>query len=345
MKNPWLIIRFQKPPVSFWLDGRLPKVLLILTLSLLLVIIISLVQGEYYIAPLEVVKTLLRLDTNSDAQFIINTLRLPRTLVALLVGVGLAIAGCIMQTITRNPLADPSIIGINAGAGLTAVLFIVIFPNLPIALLPISAFVGGLLVAGAIYLVAWQGENSVIRLVLVGIGFNFMVFAITNIIVTFGNINSVSQALVWLTGSVYGKTNAQVLILLPWIMIFMIIAWIMSKELNSLNLGENLSIGLGLPLGKVQLMLLITSVALSSASVAIAGTIGFVGLVAPHMARFLVGNTHQGLIPVTGLMGGLLVVGADVMGRWLFSPTELPCGIVTAIIGAPYFLFLLTKSR
>lgn len=345
MKNPWLVIRLQKPPISFWLDARLPKILLILTFSLLLVIIISLVQGEYYVAPLEVVKTLLRFDTSSDAQFIINTLRLPRTLVALLVGMGLAIAGCIMQTITRNPLADPSIIGINAGAGLTAVLFIVIFPTLPIGFLPISAFLGGLLVAGAIYLVAWQGENSVIRLVLVGIGFNFIVFAVTNIIVTFGNINSVSQALVWLTGSVYGKNNAQVLILLPWIVVFTTITWIMSKELNSLNLGESLSRGLGLSLGKVQLILLVTSVALSSASVAIAGTIGFVGLIAPHIARFLVGNTHQGLTLVSGLIGGLLVITADVLGRWLFSPIELPCGIVIAIIGAPYFLLLLTKGR
>lgn len=345
MKSPWLIIRSQKPSFSFWLDARLPKILFILITSLLIIFIISITQGEYYISPLAVVKTLLRLETDSDHQFIINTLRLPRTLAAILVGIGLAIAGCIMQTITRNPLADPSIIGINAGAGLAAVLFIVIFPSLPMAFLPVGAFMGGLMVAGAIYLVAWQGENSVIRLVLVGIGFNFIVFAITNIVVTFGDINSVSQALVWLTGSVYGKTNLQVLILLPWIVVFTTMSWIMSKELNSLNLGENLSRGLGLSLAKVQLLLLIASVALSSASVAIAGTISFVGLIAPHIARFLVGNTHQGLIPISALIGALLVLSADVLGRWLFTPIELPCGIVTAIIGAPYFLFLLSKSR
>lgn len=345
MKNSWLTIRSHKPSFSLWLDARLPKILLVLLILLLITLVMSISQGEYNISPLDVIKTLLGFDTKSDYQFIIKTLRLPRTLVALLVGIGLAIAGCIMQTITRNPLAGPSIIGINAGAGLAAILFIVIFPNLPISLLPVAAFCGGLMVATAIYLLAWQQEASVTRLILVGIGFNFIVSAITNIVVTFGNINSVSQALVWLIGSVYGKTNLQVLILLPWIVVFAIVTWIMSKELNSLNLGENLSRGLGLSVQKIQLTLLICSVALSSASVAIAGSVGFVGLIAPHISRRLVGNTHQGLIPVSALVGGLLVVSADVLGRYLFSPIELPCGIITAIIGAPYFLFLLSKSR
>lgn len=345
MKDSLIIIRSNRPSFSLWLDGRVPKTLLILTILSLIAITISISYGEYYISPVDVIKTLLGFDTSSDFQFIINTLRLPRTLTAWLVGMGLAISGCIMQSITRNPLADPSIIGINAGAGLAAVLFIVVFPSLPIALLPFSAFMGGIFVALAIYAVAWQGENSIIRLILVGIGFNFIVSAVTNIITTFGEINSVSQALIWLTGSVYGKTMTQVLILLPWILIFTLVTWIMSKELNSLHLGENLGRGLGLPLQKTQLTLLISSVALSSVSVAIAGAVGFVGLIAPHIARFLVGNTHQGLIPVTALVGGLLVVSADLLGKLLFSPLELPCGIITAIIGAPYFIFLLSKSR
>ncbi|BAQ63498.1 iron ABC transporter permease [Geminocystis sp. NIES-3709] len=345
MKDSFIVIRSNRPSFSLWLDSRVPKTLVILTILSLIAITISISYGEYYISPVDVIKTLWGFDTSSDFQFIINTLRLPRTLTAWLVGIGLAIAGCIMQTITHNPLADPSIIGINAGAGLAAVLFIVVFPSLPIALLPFSAFIGGILVALAIYAVAWQGENSIIRLILVGIGFNFIVSAITNIITTFGEINNVSQALIWLTGSVYGKTITQVLILSPWILIFTLVTWIMSKELNSLHLGENLGRGLGLPVQKTQLTLLISTVALSSASVSIAGAVGFVGLIAPHIARFLVGNTHQGLIPVTGLVGGLLVVSADLLGRLLFTPLELPCGIITAIIGAPYFIFLLSKSR
>ncbi|MBL1210208.1 iron ABC transporter permease [Geminocystis sp. GBBB08] len=345
MKDSFIIIRSNRPSFSLWLDSRVPKTLLILIILSLIAITVSISYGEYYISPVDVIKTLWGFDTSSDFQFIINTLRLPRTLTAWLVGMGLAIAGCTMQTITRNPLADPSIIGINAGAGLAAVLFIVVFPSLPVALLPFSAFIGGILVALAIYAVAWQGENSIIRLILVGIGFNFIVSAITNIITTFGEINSVSQALIWLTGSVYGKTMPQVWILLPWILVFTLVTWIMSKELNSLNLGDNLGLGLGLPLQKTQLTLLICSVALSSASVSIAGAVGFIGLIAPHIARFLVGNTHQGLIPVTGLVGGLLVVSADLLGRLLFTPLELPCGIITAIIGVPYFIFLLSKSR
>lgn len=345
MKKSWLIIRSSKPSFSLWFHAKVPSTLVILSLLLIVGIIISIGQGEYVISPINVLKAFLGLERHSESHFIIYTVRLPRTLTALLVGTGLAIAGCILQTITRNPLADPSIIGINAGATLAAILFIVIFPSLPIVLLPVCAFFGGILVAFAIYLVAWKGDNSVIRLILVGIGFNFIVFAITNIAITFGNINNVSQALVWLAGSVYGKTNIQVLILLPWIIIFTLITWGMSKELNSLNLGDHLARGLGLSLEKVQLTLLISSVALSSASVAIAGSIGFVGLISPHIARYLVGNTHQGLIPVSALVGALLVISADVLGRLLFSPIELPCGIITALIGAPYFLFLLSKSQ
>lgn len=142
MKDSLIIIRSRFPSFSLWLDGRVPKTISILIILSLIVITVSISYGEYYISPVNVIKTLLGFDTPSDFQFIINTLRLPRTLTAWLVGIGLAIAGCIMQTITRNPLADPSIIGINAGAGLAAVLFIVVFPSLPIALLPFSAFMG-----------------------------------------------------------------------------------------------------------------------------------------------------------------------------------------------------------
>ncbi|BAQ62145.1 ABC-type Fe3+-siderophore transport system [Geminocystis sp. NIES-3708] len=320
MKDSWIIVRSKQPSFSLWLDSRVPKTLLVLLITSLIVITLSIGYGEYYISPVDVIKTLVGFNTQSDFQFIINTLRLPRTLTAWLVGIGLSISGCIMQTITRNPLADPSIIGINAGAGLAAILFIVVFPSLPIVLLPFSAFMGGILVALAIYAMAWQGENSIIRLILVGIGFNFIISAITNIITTFGEINSVSQALIWLTGSVYGKTITQVLILLPWIVIFVLLTWIMSKELNSLNLGDNLAKGLGLPLQKTQLTLLISSVALSSASVAIAGAVGFVGLIAHHIARFLVGNTHQGLIPRYGFSGGIISCQCRFIGQTIIYP-------------------------
>lgn len=320
--------------------------LLILTLVTLGAMIISVGYGEYPISPPDVVKTLLGLPTtNQDYTFIINTLRLPRTIVAFLVGVGLAIAGTITQGITRNSLAAPGIIGVNAGAALAAVSLIVLLPNAPISLLPFAAFGGALTVSILIYLLAWQGGSSPIRLILVGIGFNLIVGALTNIMVTFGNINTVSQALVWLAGSVYARSWTQVWSLLPWILIFGLMALLLARELNTLNLGDDVANALGSRVEWQRGLLLLTSVALAGASVATAGAVGFVGLISPHLGRQLVGASHEGLLPVSAMMGGMLVVVADLLGRVLFPPLEIPCGIVTAIIGAPYFIYLLIKQR
>ncbi|MEO0013958.1 MAG: hypothetical protein RLZZ535_2347, partial [Cyanobacteriota bacterium] len=277
--------------------------------------------------------------------FVINTLRLPRTIVAFLVGVGLAIAGTITQGITRNPLAAPEIIGVNAGATLAAVSLLVLLPNTPVSLLPFAAFGGALTVALLVYLLAWQGGSSPIRLILIGIGFDLIVGALTDIMITFGDIDTVSQALVWLAGSVYGRTWSQVMALIPWIMIFGLMALLLTRELNTLNLGDEVARGLGSQVEWQRGLLLLTSVALAGASIATAGAVGFVGLMSPHLGRQLVGASHEGLLPVSAMIGGMLVVIADLLGRVLFAPLELPCGIITAAIGAPYFVYLLIQTR
>ncbi len=346
MTKQWSIVRLKILPVSFYVNRQVPGILLTIALITSIGIIISLGDGEYKIPPLEVVKTLFGLETtNPDYAFIINNLRLPRTLVAFLAGVGLAIAGTITQSITRNPLAAPGIIGINAGASLSAVSLLVIFPNTPISLLPFAAFGGALTVSLLIYWFAWDGGSSPVRLILVGIGFNLITNALTNLTITFGDINNVSQALVWLAGSVYGRSTEQFLALVPWIGIFGILALLLSRELNTLNLGDNTARCLGTQVEWQRGLLLLTSTALAGASVATAGAIGFVGLMAPHLGRQLVGNSHQGLLPVAAMLGGMLVVWADLLGKLLFSPIELPCGIITAAIGAPYFLYLLSQNR
>ncbi|AFZ44176.1 transport system permease protein [Halothece sp. PCC 7418] len=345
MKSPWLVIRLQKIPLSFRIHRRVPIILLILAVATLLVMIISVSYGEYPVPPLATVKTILGQSENSDYGFIIRTLRLPRTLVAFGVGVGLAIAGTITQGITRNPLAAPDIIGVNAGASLAAVTLLVLLPTVSIALLPVVAFLGGLMVAVLIYLLAWQGGSSPIRLILVGIGLNLIASALTNLMITFGNINTVSQALVWLTGSVYGRSWEQLLTFLPWLVIFGLLALGMARNLNVLSLGDETARGLGNAIEWQRGILLLTSVALASASVATAGSIGFVGLMAPHLSRQLVGGTYAGQLPTAGMIGGLLVVIADLLGRMLLAPTELPCGLITAAVGAPFFIYLLIRKR
>ncbi len=346
MNKGWLVIRSRHFRVSFRLERRVPAVLLTLLLVTLAAIALNVGQGEYPIPPLEVLKTILGLETdNPDYPFVVNTLRLPRTIVAYLAGVGLAISGTILQGVIRNPLADPSLIGINAGASFAAVTLIVLVPSLPLFALPLSAFGGALAVSVLIYWLAWDKGSSPIRLILIGVGLDAISRALTTLMVTFGEINSVSQALVWLAGSVYGRTWEHVWSLLPWLVVLVPLAFVLAKQLNALNLGDDVARSLGSQVEWQRGLLLLVSVALVGASVATGGTIAFVGLIAPHLGRQLVGPTHEGLIPVSALMGGLIVVLADWLGRVLFAPIELPCGVITAAVGAPYFLYLLIRNR
>jgi len=320
-------------------------VLAALALLALFSLVFNVSQGEYPVPPLEVVKTILGLPANPDYAFVINTLRLPRALVALLVGMGLATAGTILQGLTRNPLAAPEIIGINAGTSLVAVAFIVLLPGVSVAWLPVAAFLGGLGAAIAIYLLAWNRGSSPVRLILVGIGLTALTGSLTSLMITLGEINAVSQALVWLTGSVYGRSWEHLWPLLPWLVIFLPLALVLARNLDTLNMGDDLAQGLGSRVEWTRSLLLLCTVALAGASAATAGTIGCVGLMARHLARQLVGPSHAGLIPVAALTGACIVELADLVGRLLFAPLELPCGVITAVIGAPYFLWLLYRDR
>jgi iron complex transport system permease protein len=346
MSRQWLILRSQQVPFSIRLDRRVPLFLFGLLVIAVVILIISVGYGEYPVAPIDVVKTLLRIDTgNVDHAFIIYVLRLPRAIVAFLVGIGLAVSGAILQGLSRNPLAAPEIVGVNAGASLVAVAMIVVLPALPLVLLPVAAFAGALIAALLIYVLAWNNGAAPIRLILVGIGVSAIAGAFTSLMITFGNIYDVSQALVWLTGSVYGRTWEHIQALIPWLLVFLPLTVLLARDLNTLALGDEVARGLGSRVEWQRGLLLISSVALAGASVATAGTIGFVGLMAPHLSRQLVGASHEGLIPVTALTGGVMVLLADFVGRSLFAPIELPCGVITAAIGAPYFLYLLYRNQ
>jgi iron complex transport system permease protein len=340
----WAVVRSRG--VSLRIDLRAVSVVLLLALVTLAGMVASVGYGEYPIAPLDVVRTVAGVETGDDSySFIVNTLRLPRTLAALLVGIGLAVAGTVLQGLTRNYLAAPDYVGINAGAVLAAVTLIVAVPSASVALLPPAAFGGALAAAILLYLLAWRGNSSPIRLILIGIGLTAIASSLTTVMITFGDIHQVSQALIWLTGSVYGRSWEHVLTLLPWLVVFLPLALIGYRHLNALELGDEVARGLGLRVELERGVLLLASVALAGSAVATAGTVGFVGLIAPHIARRLVGPSHGALIPTAAMAGGMLVVLADLIGRTAFSPVEIPCGIITAAIGAPFFLYLLYRSR
>ncbi|GIX26094.1 MAG: iron ABC transporter permease [Caldimonas sp.] len=341
---PWLVVRTRG--LSFHIDRRVPPVLALALLAMLAAMVVNICVGEYPIPPIDVVRTVLGLPTgNEDYAFIVNTLRLPRMLVAALVGMALGISGAILQGLTRNPLADPGILGISAGAGLVAVTLIVVVREVPAGVIPVAAFGGATIVASLIYLLAWRGGDSPIRLILVGIGLGAICGAATTLMITFGDIYDVQRALIWLTGSIYGRSWEEFWPLLPWIVIFVPLAFALARDLNALNLGEDVARGLGSPVAWRRGLLLLTAVALAAATVAAAGTIGFVGLMAPHIGRRLVGPDHSGLLPTAGVLGALIVVVADLVGRTLFAPIELPAGLVTAAVGAPFFIGLLWQQR
>jgi iron complex transport system permease protein len=344
----WTTIRPHALPISFRVGRRVLPVALALLAFALVVLILSVSYGEYDIPPLDVVRTILGIPTEDarNHELVIWTFRLPRILLAFLVGAALGVSGTLMQGVTRNPLADPGLLGVSAGASLAAVSLLLYFDDVPLALLPFAAFGGALLAAVTIYALAWKhGGSATIRLILIGIALEAVLAALLNLLIIFGDIREVQQAFVWLTGSVYGRDWDYVATLGLWLLVLLPLAFVFARQLNVLNLGDEPARGLGQRVEGARLLLMTISVGLAAAAVAVSGTIGFVGLVVPHITRRLVGPAHEGLLPISALFGGALLMLADLIGRWVISPSELPVGIVTAIIGAPYFLYLLYRNR
>jgi iron complex transport system permease protein len=350
VRTSWITVRPRGVPFSYRIDRRVPLVALVIVAFTLAVLVMSINYGQYDMTVTDVVETLLGLNRDhadyDNFALVVHTFRLPRILLAFLVGAALATSGALMQGVTGNSLADPYLLGVSSGAGVAAVAIIVWLRDVPVAVLPWATFGGALLTAAVIYVLAWKrGSASPIRLILIGIALASIIGAFTTVMLLFGNIYDVQQAYVWLTGSVYGRNWEHVYALGGWLLVLLPAAFLMARQLNTLGLGDDTAKGLGLPVERERVLLLVVSVGLAAAAVAVAGTIGFVGLVAPHVTRRLVGPSHEGLLPVSALVGGALLVLADLIGRWVIAPSEMPVGVVTAIIGAPYFMYLLYRNR
>lgn len=306
----------------------------------------SLGLGDVPISPGDLVSVLMRPSDSSPATaMVLFELRLPRALLALLVGMALAVAGTIAQAVMRNPLAEPGILGINAGAALAATLVIVLLPAAPIALLPWAGFAGASAMAAAIYLLSWRGGTSSLRIVLIGIGLSSLGGAATTLLTTFGEIRDVQRALIWLAGSVYDADWPKLRTLLVWLAGPVALTWLCAGELDLVRFGDRAARALGQRVELTRAVLILLCTLISGAAVAAAGLIGFVGLIAPHLARSLVGPLHARLIPVAALIGGTLVMAADLLGRIAIAPAQLPAGLVTALIGAPFLGYLLWGRR
>jgi len=324
---------------------------LIVAAILIAAMFLSLSWGTYEISVVDIIKTFLGYGSRFQ-NTVIFTLRLPRIAVAVLVGTALAVSGAILQSITRNDLAEPGIIGINAGAALTVVILIshgTLYYNeiskLRMYLMPAAAVVGAFAAALLVYGLAMRkGKAAPVRLILVGIGVN----AGINACVTFYQLNmsggDYNRALTWISGSLWGSSWKYFWLVGPWILLLCGLTIYRSKVLDVMDLGDELATGLGVNVEKNRKVLLFLAVGLAALATAVAGNIAFLGLLGPHIAKSIVGPVHARKIPMAAMISSAIIIAADACARNLFSPIEIPVGIMISLVGVPYFIYLMLKK-
>lgn len=324
-------------------------VLALLVLLMLVTILVGLSVGASPVSINRLLPTILGHGSFED-NFVLFSVRLPRILITMLSGMALALSGAVLQGITRNELADPGIVGINSGAGVGVTVYFLFAPiNVETFayIIPLIAFAGALITAVLIYVFSYTRGEGVqpIRLVLVGVGFSMALSGLMIVLISSVDRAKVDFIAKWLAGNVWGTDWPFVLALLPWLVILVPYVLLKSRELNLLAMSESTAIGTGVVVNKDRILLMLAAVALAASAVSVTGGIAFIGLMAPHIARALVGPRHQQFVPVSILIGGWLLLLADTIGRNLVQPSGIAAGIMVAFIGAPYFLYLLLKEE
>ncbi|SDW99267.1 iron ABC transporter permease [Paenibacillus sp. CF384] len=328
---------------------RNTAIVLMCACALTVSFIVSMNTGHAKLTALDTLRTLFGGGTERE-HVILFDFRLPRITLSILVGAGLALSGCTIQGVTKNALADPGLLGISAGAGLMVILFTMFVGTgtlLSIFTLPFLALVGAGLTAIMVYVLAYKKTDGVapMRLILTGIAVQAGISALTTVLVIKLSEEQFDFVAVWQAGNIWGGNWKFVLALLPWLLILIPYLVYNSRKLDVLSMSEDTAYSLGVAVVKQHRKLLLVSVALAASCVSVSGSIGFVGLIAPHLARRLVGSRHIILLPVCALVGAVLVSVADTLSRVILPPAGIPTGIIVAIIGAPYFLYLLATAK
>lgn len=313
---------------------------------------VSLTHGEFDMTLQEVIQTLFRIHPTPQLDLVIFDFRLPRIVIAALVGLGLGIAGAAVQGVTRNGLADPGILGINAGAGAAIVIFMFFYQGqmettgwTAALAMPFFGLIGGLVAALLIYLFAWKaGRLDSQRLLLVGIAIGSGFGSLSLYLSLKMKASDFEMATVWMSGSIWSADWKLVATVIPWLVILIPVIWLKSYVLDLFQLHEHIAKSLGVATEKEKSILLLSSIGLVSACVSVSGGIGFVGLLSPHIARRLVGLHHRFVIPVCGMVGMVLVLLSDFVAKTVVAPAEIPVGLIIAVIGVPYFVVLLMKK-
>lgn len=305
-------------------------------------ILISLRIGSIDISFKELIEGML-LNKQSNNFLIIRDLRMPRVLSAVLIGGNLAVAGAFLQTTMKNPLADPGIIGISSGASLGAIAVMVIFTDL-IKYKIIIAFIGGIIAACLVYLIGEDKGFSPVRIILAGVCVNSILNALSSMVTVF-NSSGVSSIQTWLLGSLVNLTWNDFIILGLHTIVGIILCLLVIKSCDIMGLGDKTAQSLGLNVNRVRVMITFVAVFLTSISTGVGGVISFVGLVIPHICRFLIGSSHKFLIPFSYFMGGFLLLVADTVSRNIFKPYEIPVGVTMCLVGGPFFIYILRRSK
>jgi iron complex transport system permease protein len=287
-------------------------------------------------------------------RIIILDIRLPRAVLGLMVGASLAVSGAVMQGLFRNPLADPGLVGVSSGASLGAVLLIVLgssffgplFAIFGFYALPVAAFVGGLITTLLLYKIATRsGQTSVATMLLAGIALGALAGAVTGVLIFMADDKQLRDLTFWGLGSLAGANWMKILSAGPIILVSLAVVPFLARGLNALTLGEAAAFHMGIPVQRLKNIAIVSVAASTGASVAVSGGIGFVGIVVPHVLRMLIGPDHRYLLPASALLGGTLLIFADMIARTIVPPAELPIGIITAFAGAPFFLWILLRGR
>ncbi|MCG7419021.1 iron ABC transporter permease [Macrococcus epidermidis] len=319
----------------------------ILIIILFAIITVSMTVGDFKMSPLQFLKTLFGMGNETDTM-VLYEFRMPRLLVTILCGAALSLSGALLQSITKNPLADPGIIGINAGSGFFIALLMIFMPvdsSNFVYVLPLFSLIGGLITAATVFLLSSskRGLNPM-QMILIGVGLSTALAGAMIMMTSTFNKEDVEFISKWLGGNIWGDTWPFVWMIITVLIITIPILLLKLDILNILNTHEHISTGLGIRINRERLVILIISVMLCASTVSICGSIAFVGLIAPHIARQLVGPRHQVFIPITILLGAILLSFADTLGRLLIEPAGMPAGIIVSIIGAPYFLYLMRRG-
>ncbi|MEU4190402.1 iron chelate uptake ABC transporter family permease subunit [Kribbella sp. NPDC026611] len=323
-------------------QARTAAVIAVLAVLVFAAFCVSLSLGDFKIPVIDVVKTLFG-GGDRATEFIVNRLRLPRALTGLLVGTALGLSGAIFQSIARNPLASPDIIGVTYGASAFAV-FAIVTLGLTGAWVSGLAIVGAVLTAFLMYVLAWRHGVSSYRLILIGIGIGAMATSLTSYLLTKARVEIAQQALIWLTGSLNGRDWSNVRSLAVTLVVLLPFLVFLVHQLRILQLGDETAYGLGLRVERSRLGLIVIAVLLAAVATAAAGPIGFVAFVAPPIARRLTRSPGPAMI-TSALLGALVVSVSDLIAQHLFGDTQLPVGVVTGVVGAPYLMFVLARAN